>query len=407
MAILKSINSRADRENLHYALLDPTHSFFRPSNIGDICYPLNETPPIPPMHHKMSFTFRMSLQKSLGEARMFRMGNLNEDDWIRSKISNQLELEDMNGNIFPLDDIFLDNHNLPTNLRPGQFIKYYPDRLMDVIHNRNFILYVKIVGDDPFSSRLKLDNPIIIRIATSKPSDYLLQNTIDIMDDRDYRGMEIQRTELDFEILCDSCTEVSSTHFSKSEIHYIIKDFIKENISYSKKQRQETIFNSPSNAENKAIASLRDMLSEKEFRKYLINGFIMVKATSGKWYQIFKKQKHIKVYEKGILVKELCIHTDAKEVPPTDHVINMKLLVECDEQLLWKSSNQYDPTPISLKKSLRKAINDLNGNSEKFGKEKNVVSLLSRIKNDNQFLIERASLIKGRRGNHVFSRAFS
>ena len=89
--------------------------------------------------------------------------------------------------------------------------------------------------------------------------------------------------------------------------------------------------------ELRARDTLRDMITENEFRRYLTNGFIMVKGPSGLWYQIFSNQIRIRVYEKGKKVAHLCIHTDEK-CPPSDHTINMKLMVEFDEMAVWQNS---------------------------------------------------------------------
>jgi hypothetical protein len=85
--------------------------------------------------------------------------------------------------------------------------------------------------------------------------------------------------------------------------------------------------------------SLRDMLTEDEWRRYLTNGFIMVKGKSGYWYQLFARGRGgVNVYRKGIKIASICIHTDQR-VPPTDHVINLKLLVEFDEHQVWAGGN--------------------------------------------------------------------
>jgi len=85
---------------------------------------------------------------------------------------------------------------------------------------------------------------------------------------------------------------------------------------------------------------LRDMLTEKDWRRYVTNGFIMVEGKSGKWYQIFNKSAGycVGVFEKNQKIASLCIHT-VKDCPPTDHVINMKVLVELDEEQIYKGSN--------------------------------------------------------------------
>ena len=89
------------------------------------------------------------------------------------------------------------------------------------------------------------------------------------------------------------------------------------------------------------------MISEKEWRRYVTNGFLMVRGASGKWYQIFNNQKHTRVYEKGKLIKEICIHTD-QACRNTDHVLNLKMLVEFDENSIWAGGNKYDARPQTL-----------------------------------------------------------
>jgi len=96
--------------------------------------------------------------------------------------------------------------------------------------------------------------------------------------------------------------------------------------------------------ELKARNTLRDMLSEAEYRRYLTNSFIMVRGASNRWYQIFNDRSRIvQVYEKNVKVGTLCIHT-LRECPPSDHVINMKVLIELDEAGFLKLGNYRDFT---------------------------------------------------------------
>lgn len=118
-----------------------------------------------------------------------------------------------------------------------------------------------------------------------------------------------------------------------------IKQVIKTNLVMRVKNRQNharTPFGrSIKPAEQHARNVLRDMLSEKEWRRYVTNNFIMVKGTSGNWYQIFAYNERVRVYQNNTLTHYICIHTD-KIVPPTDHVLNIKMLVEMNENLIWQ-----------------------------------------------------------------------
>lgn len=50
-----------------------------------------------------------------------------------------------------------------------------------------------------------------------------------------------------------------------------------------------------SDEEWKAIDTLREMITELEYRKYLKDGFILVPGKSGRIYQVFRKRSHTKV----------------------------------------------------------------------------------------------------------------
>lgn len=93
-------------------------------------------------------------------------------------------------------------------------------------------------------------------------------------------------------------------------------------------------------AEIKARKLLRDSIPEKDWRRYITNGFLLVRGASGKIYQIFPSQRWVHVYDKGKLQNTICIHTEGN-CPPTDHVLNLKTLLEIDENLLYIRGNVH------------------------------------------------------------------
>jgi len=131
-------------------------------------------------------------------------------------------------------------------------------------------------------------------------------------------------------------------HFTpnKVDVKEEVKRAIRNNLLIKIGTRHNTLQRDVSPQELKARQTLRDIITEKEWRRYVTNGFIMVKGQSGKWYQIFKDQNHTKVYNQGRLIEEICIHTDQK-CPPTDHILNLKLLIELDENSLRAGGNIY------------------------------------------------------------------
>jgi hypothetical protein len=96
-------------------------------------------------------------------------------------------------------------------------------------------------------------------------------------------------------------------------------------------------------AETIALETLREMITEEEFRKYMVQGFVLVRGASGKVYQIFRQQRHIKVRLNGQLVEELCIGLKKElHTPPTDKVIAFKTMIEVGEDVIRKFSNVYN-----------------------------------------------------------------
>jgi hypothetical protein len=116
-----------------------------------------------------------------------------------------------------------------------------------------------------------------------------------------------------------------------------VKSAMKNNLLIKVNSRQKPLQTIAQIEEQRARLTLRDMLSEQDWRRYVTNGFLMVKGSSDYWYQIFASSG-VNVYQHGKKVHYICIHTD-KACPPSDHVINMKLLVEFDEAALWQGGN--------------------------------------------------------------------
>lgn len=117
-----------------------------------------------------------------------------------------------------------------------------------------------------------------------------------------------------------------------------VKQLVKNNLLIKVHHRQKALNNILSKEELRARDSLRDMLTEREWRRYVTNGFIMIKGSSGYWYQIFASQDRIRVYKDNKHTHSICLHTD-RSCPPTDHVINMKILIEIDERSVWSEGN--------------------------------------------------------------------
>jgi hypothetical protein len=103
---------------------------------------------------------------------------------------------------------------------------------------------------------------------------------------------------------------------------------------------------SVSSAELIALEMLREMITEAEYRKYLTQGFILVKSASGKVYQVFREPgSKISVWSNGKLIEKLCIQIKQEiKAPPTDRVIAFKTIIEVSESQLRNLSNVFKMT---------------------------------------------------------------
>ena len=108
----------------------------------------------------------------------------------------------------------------------------------------------------------------------------------------------------------------------------------------TRKTRGSLVHNVAEN-EQVAIETLREMISETEFRRYIKYGFILVQGNSGKTYQIFRNQSHTKVWKNGKVIEEICVRIKNVNIPPTDSVIAFHAMIRIDEEEFRKSGNLY------------------------------------------------------------------
>jgi len=118
------------------------------------------------------------------------------------------------------------------------------------------------------------------------------------------------------------------------------KQKFKNNMRVNIKSRANVINKVPKN-EQVAIETLREMISETEFRKYIKYGFVLVKGKSGNTYQVFRNRSHTKVWRNGKVVEEVCVRIKSSAIPPTDNVIAFKTMIEADEDEFKKVGNIY------------------------------------------------------------------
>ena len=82
--------------------------------------------------------------------------------------------------------------------------------------------------------------------------------------------------------------------------------------------------------EERARQTLRRIIGEQAFRKFVRDGFITVVPKSGLVYRIYPGHGITDVYDKGIMVDRLCVVLQGN-FPPTDSILMRYLLILNDE----------------------------------------------------------------------------
>ena len=114
-----------------------------------------------------------------------------------------------------------------------------------------------------------------------------------------------------------------------------------------KGRRSHYMMAMPDNREMRARETLKLIVGDDAYRRYLKDGFVSVKNhDSGRVYQIFPGHGFTKVYEKGKLIETLCVVlrsgiTVGDNFTPTDHLIVRYLLALNDEKRLWALANKH------------------------------------------------------------------
>lgn len=90
-----------------------------------------------------------------------------------------------------------------------------------------------------------------------------------------------------------------------------------------------------------ALETLREYITEAEYRRYLRDKFLIVRAASGKIYQIYRNQWHTKVWLNGQLIEEICVRLNSS-IPPTDNVLAFAFMILINEDEFRKAGNVYN-----------------------------------------------------------------
>jgi len=150
----------------------------------------------------------------------------------------------------------------------------------------------------------------------------------------------------------DYGTWFSNMESSSNEHTYVIPEYsskvkkqsrLRRNLTPVIKTRANPLV-SDTPAEMLALETLREVVTELEFRKYLKYGFVLVKGDSGATYQIYRNRSHVRVWVGGKVIEEICVYlraVDGRTAPDTDKVVAFKAMIEADEEAFKAMGNRY------------------------------------------------------------------
>jgi hypothetical protein len=94
--------------------------------------------------------------------------------------------------------------------------------------------------------------------------------------------------------------------------------------------------------EIRARQTLKRIIGEDAYQRYLAKGFIVFRGHSGKVYQIYPGHVKTKVWLNKEMVEELCVVMTGN-FPPTDQVIMRLLLIQDNEEKFKNMANIFKP----------------------------------------------------------------
>jgi hypothetical protein len=98
-------------------------------------------------------------------------------------------------------------------------------------------------------------------------------------------------------------------------------------------------------ANERAEALLRSLLSDEEYRQLNRRGYLEIPSPSRprRLYRVPRHQGQVKVYEGGVPVMALCVQS-VEPIPDGDAVVMHKLMIEGNEDEYLRIANRFEPT---------------------------------------------------------------
>jgi hypothetical protein len=98
-------------------------------------------------------------------------------------------------------------------------------------------------------------------------------------------------------------------------------------------------------AQERAEALLKQLLSEDEYRQLSRRGYLEVHSPSRsrRVYRVPRHQGQVKVFESGVPIMALCVQS-VEPIPDGDAVLMHKLMIEGNEDEYLRVANRFEPT---------------------------------------------------------------
>jgi hypothetical protein len=128
------------------------------------------------------------------------------------------------------------------------------------------------------------------------------------------------------------------TDLKPRSVKDLMRDAMKRRSSPAIHVKREGIGQTTDVREMRARATLRRVVGDEQFKRFLKSGFVTVKGKSGLVYQIKQRTHMVTAYEKGKAVERLCVFL-AGEFPPTDQIIVLYLMFLNNETQVRATAN--------------------------------------------------------------------
>lgn len=133
----------------------------------------------------------------------------------------------------------------------------------------------------------------------------------------------------------------SSKHFVDAATR--MKEILKSRIAPPIIVKRRELSRTKDIKEIRARQTLRRLIGEKDFQRFVVRGFITFKGNSGRVYQIFPGHQKVMVWQNGKRIEELCVVLTG-DFPPTDSVIMRLLLIQESEDRFKGLANVFAPS---------------------------------------------------------------